>query len=181
MREHVEELEDVLGYDEGTGIPHRVAEYMVTQLSTRFSRFLIRWNGNPDDAQLAMLIKIGQFLVKLQQATLNAQRQSLEMPKLRRQAELEREQELEMAHAFAEYCFAHAQEEDKVKPSLDANANKTVPGKTPVRTQRKTGQSRSIKVDQGSRARKPSPPESTEPDAVEKVESGQAMRLAEKS
>jgi hypothetical protein len=182
MREHVEELEDVLGYDEGTGIPHTVADYMMTQLSVRFSRFLSRWDGGADDAQLAALIKIGQFLVKLQQATLRAQREAFEMPKLRRKAEIEYEREIEMAHAFADYCIEQNQKrKEKQNSSMEAEAGKTVTRKTPVRSPHKADQSRSIKVDQGSRANQGARPESTEPAIAEHVEFGQASQHASSS
>jgi hypothetical protein len=179
MREHVEEFKNVLGFDRGTGIPHAVADYMVTQLSVRFSAFLGRWDGSPDNAQLATLIKTGQFLVKLQQATCRAQREAFEMPPLKRKAEIEHEKEREMVAAFIAYCIENDQEQKKA--SSEATAGKTVERKTPVRTPRETSQSRSIKVDQGSRAKQDSRPESTEPATVEKVESGKGREGANES
>jgi hypothetical protein len=176
MREHVEELQDVLNSESSDGIPHAVADFMVTKMSVRFAAFLNRWDGTPDDAQLGMLLKIGQFLVKLQQACHRAEREAFELAKLRRQAAQEHEQELEIAAAYKEYCAQRAMQKDKEKSRLDPTAKEAVKRKPYVRTSRPAVQSSSLKPAKGSRANQVSRPESTEPAIMENVEFAQNGR-----
>jgi hypothetical protein len=176
MREHVGELQEVLNSEAADGVPHTLADYMVTQLSVRFAAFMGHWDGTPVNAQLGTLLKIGQFLLKLQQAAYRAEREALELPRLRRQAAREHEAQLEMAAAWKEFCAEQVKEEDKEKSRLDAKAKIAAKRKAPVRTSRKAVQSSSIKVNQGSRANQGSRPESTEPTILEHVEFGQGSR-----
>jgi hypothetical protein len=150
MCEHVEELQEILDSRSDDGIPHTLADYMVTRLSVRFAAVLGRWDGNPDDAELAMLLKIGQFLVKLQRAAYQAERAAFELPKLRRRAALEHEKDLEMAAAWNEFCLEKEMEEEKGKSRLEAKAKKVAKREPSVRTPPTAVQSGLIKPDQGS-------------------------------
>ena len=77
MREHVAELNEEIASDSPDGIPHPLADYMVATLTVRFAGFLGRWNGGPGDVQLATLLKVGQFILRLQQAAYRAEKEAL--------------------------------------------------------------------------------------------------------
>jgi hypothetical protein len=171
MCEHVEELRDALASESGESIPHTLADNMVTQLSVRFAAFMAHWDGTQDNVQLGVLLKMGQFLLKLQQAAYRAEREALQLPLLRRKAADDYQTSIDIEADYKEYC-------DQIKMiraqnSLDVRkAKTTVKRKTPVRSPRPPVQSRSIKADHGSHPNQASRPESTERAVVENVESG---------
>ncbi len=96
VREHLEEMGEILECDSSENVPLAIADHMIAQLSIRFNAFLARWSGGPLDTQVAMLLKMGQFTLKLQQSAYRARRQAIELPGLERQSEREYEREIKM-------------------------------------------------------------------------------------
>jgi hypothetical protein len=167
MREHVEEFQQALASESDDSLSQTLADSMVTQLSVRLAAFMAHWDGAEDNAQLGTLLKIGQFLVKLQQATYRAEREALELPALRRKAEDDQRASIGIADAYREY-WAEMRRIHAPKPVVVPKAETTVNRKTPVPTSSAPAQSSLIKANQGSR------PQSTQPVAPENVESGPA-------
>jgi hypothetical protein len=162
MRENAEEFHEALICDRWESIPHSVMDYMVAQFSVRFAAIMGQWDGTQDNAQFGTLLKIGQFLLKLQQATYRAEREALQLPILRIKAENEYQSNLEI-EAYRDHCD-NLRRTQIEKWRAEAKAKKTIKRKTPVRTPRAPAQSSPIKVNQGSR------PASTEPPIMENAE-----------
>jgi hypothetical protein len=191
MREHVEELNGVINAG-ARGLHHTVADYMVTQISVRFAAFLAQWDGTTLNAEMDALLKLGQFIIKLQRAVYQSERAALELPGLRRKAERKDMQAREAHAAFIAYCYENVREDGTV-PSPDEvyskkNAKPEAPplpsrpkpqSKSPHReggaprrpkSSRPKVQSSSIKVNQGSPSNQDSRPKSTEPPMSEHIE-----------
>jgi hypothetical protein len=158
LRENVEELEDVVAYDSSSEMPLSLADHLVTQLTARFAAFMGLWDGRLVDSQLATLLKVGQFLLKLQQASYRAERAAFELPRMRREAQMEVESDLRREVMEDIRREKQSEKKEKKKPGTRSGA---------------TVQSRSIKAAKGSRPNPGSWPESAEPTVVENVEFGQ--------
>jgi hypothetical protein len=197
MREHVEELNGVI--DAGArGLHHTVADYMVTQLSVRFAAFLAQWDGTTLNAEMGALLKLGQFIIKLQRAVYQAEKAALELPGLRRKAERKDMQAREAHAAFIAYCYENVREDGTVPSPYEVYSKEKDKPETAVRpcrpepqsksTHRQGGaprrpkssrpkvQSSSIKVNKGSIAKQPSSSQSTEPAITENVQFGKVTQ-----
>jgi hypothetical protein len=86
MTEHVERLDDEFS-NNPYGTYRTLADYMITQISIRMAGALVRWENDGKNIEMNMLLKLGQFVIKLQKAAHLAERQALEIPRLRRKAE----------------------------------------------------------------------------------------------
>jgi hypothetical protein len=193
MREHVEELNGVI--DAGArGLHHTVADYMVTQLSVGFAAFLATWDGATLNAETGALLKLGQFIIKLQRAVYLSERAALELPGLRRKAERKDMQAREANAAFIDYCREHKRQDGTVPSPFEVYSREKNKPEAPPRPSRPKPQSKSphqeggaprrpksphpkvqsssIKVNKGSSAKQASPSKSTEPPIVERVEFG---------
>jgi len=180
MREHFEELQEAFDSNSPDDIPHTLADYMITQLSVRFTAFMARWPGGPLDSQVETLLKIGQFVLKLQQAAHKAQRQAIELPGLRRQAERDERAGL-WAEAYRDHMAERAAERRAEKAHQEEKSKKTGRKKGGLQSTTAVGQSRSIKVDQGSPDDQGPRSESTETTIGENVEFGQDSQLPSSS
>jgi hypothetical protein len=159
VRENLEEMSealgsDALGYPSPEDVPLLIANQMLAQLTLRFNAFLASWSGGPIEDHLAMTLKLGQFLMKLQQSVYNARRQAIELPELVRKAERQYEREI-MAELFQEQMAAprkeSAQSEEKPKkpaPKNDSSRPTPQPASQPAPA---PGQSSPIKPNQASR------------------------------
>jgi hypothetical protein len=125
--EQIEELQGVFNCVSADDVTLTLSDYMITQLTTRFNTFLARWNGGPLDSQTATLLKIGHFILKLQQSAYRAQRQAIELPRLRRQAQYEHEDEIK-AEIYSDLGRAKREQQ---KP---AQSQKTNPPQNPPPT-----------------------------------------------
>jgi uncharacterized protein YdaU (DUF1376 family) len=172
-REDVEELNETLASDSPDGIPHPLADFMVAKLTLHLTRFMRRWNGGPGDVQLLTLLKIGQFILKLQQAAYRAEKEVLERRKLKDLADLKEAERLRMMAAWPVFLAQEAKKEEAEKLRLEKKARKAARRKARVQTPSSAGQSSPVKVNKGSSADQASRPESTEPTLVENVEFGQ--------
>jgi hypothetical protein len=150
VRENLEEMGEALGYALPKDVPLLIADQMLTQLAIRFNAFLASWTGGPLEDHLAMTLKLGQFIMKLQQSVYRARRQAIELPGLVRQAEREYEREIkaELFHEhMAEMREERAQREEKSKKTAPKNGTpKPVVQPVPA-----PSQSSSIKPNQASR------------------------------
>ncbi len=144
MREHVAELREEIASDSPDGIPHPLTDYMVATLTVRFAGFLGRWNGEPGDVQLATLLKVGQFILRLQQAAYRAEKEALERRKARDLAQFQEAERRDMLAAWPVFC---AQMEAREKEARNR--------KPPVRARRAAAQSSPVKVNQGSPSTEP--------------------------
>ncbi len=171
MREHVAELNDEIASDSPDGIPHPLADYMVAQLTVRFAGFLGRWDGGPGDAQLATLLKVGQFILRLQQAAYWAEKEALERREARDLAEYQEAQRRDMIAAWPKFCAVmEAREKRAEKSRLPAKTKKAACKKAPVQPPSPEAKSSPLKVNQASRANEGLPSEPTESAIVENVE-----------
>jgi hypothetical protein len=141
---------------------------------------------------MGALLKLGQFIIKLQRAVYQSERAALELPRLRRVAERKDMQAREAHAAFIAYCYENVREDGTV-PSPDEvyskkNAKPEAPplpsrpepqrksphreGGAPRRPQspRPKVQSSSIKVNKGSPSNQNSRRKSTEPPMSEHIE-----------
>ena len=143
VREHRQEMEEVLDCESSDEVPLVLADQMITQLSLRLNAFLASWGGGPLDTQVATLLKIGQFILKLQQAAYRARREAIELPRLARQSEREYEREIR-AEVYRDYiaerAAAHKAEKSQPVSKNGAPQSAAVPG-----------QSSSIKANQAFR------------------------------
>jgi hypothetical protein len=87
--EHLREMGEVLECSCPENVPMAIADQLIAQLSIRLSAFLAGWSGGPLDTHVATLLKMGQFILKLQQSSYRTRRQAVELPALERQAERE--------------------------------------------------------------------------------------------
>jgi hypothetical protein len=158
VREHLEEMGEILECGDTVDVPLAIADQMIAQLSIRFNAFLASWSGGPLDTHVAMLLKMGQFILKLQQSAYRTRREAIELPRLERQSEREYEREIK-AEAFRDYIADQAaarksgkpQPEEKPKTPSPKNGA-TQPVVKPVPQPASTpGQSSSIKANQASR------------------------------
>ncbi len=159
MREHVAELHEEIASDSPDGIPHPLADYMVATLTVRFAGFLGRWNGGPGDVQLATLLKVGQFILRLQQAAYRAEKEASERRQARDLAQFQEAERLHMRAAWPVFCA-----------KMEAREKEAKKRKPPVRARRAAVQSSLVKVNKGSR------PPSPEPPIIETVESAQSTQ-----
>jgi hypothetical protein len=144
--EHLQEMGEVLECSCPENVPMAIADQLIAQLSIRLNAFLAGWSGGPLDTQVAMLLKMGQFILKLQQSSYRARRQAIEVPGLVRKAEREYEHEIR-AELFSEHMASlrkeRAQSEEKPKTTNPKNgASKPAA----------PAQSSSIKLNQAYRA-----------------------------
>jgi hypothetical protein len=107
VHEHLEEIGEALDCDDSDDVPLMLADQMIAQLSIRFNAFMARWSGGPLDTEVAMLLKIGQFILKLQQGAYRAQRQGVQIAEARREAERKMEQEM-WAEAYRDHLADRA-------------------------------------------------------------------------
>jgi hypothetical protein len=152
VREHLQELEQALDCDSPDGVPLTLADNMITQLSIRFNAFLARWGDGPLDTQMATLLKIGQFILKLQRAAYRAQREAIELPGLRRQSEREYKDEIR-AEAFRDYIAESAAARKAAKSQRAEKSKKPISKSGPAQPAEAAptaAQSSPIKLNQGS-------------------------------
>jgi hypothetical protein len=157
VSEHLEEIGEVLECDHSEDVPLAIADQMISQLAIRFNAFLASWGGGPLDAEPAMLLKIGQFILKLQAGAYRAQRQGAQIGEARRQAEQELEREIR-AEAYRDHLMDRAKarkakemkSEDKEAP-VPAGGEK-VNGRPAARKAKARAGSATdpVKVDQGA-------------------------------
>ena len=158
VREHLEEMGEILECDSSENVPLAIADQMIAQLSIRFNAFLARWSGGPLDTQVAMLLKMGQFTLKLQQSAYRARRQAIELPGLERQSEREYEREIRM-EVYRDHIADQAAARKAQQPQREEKAKKPAPKNSatqhvvkPVPQPASTpAQSSSIKANQASR------------------------------
>ncbi len=135
MLEHVQEMQDTIASDSPDGIPHPLADYMLSILTVHFARFLARWNGGPGDIELTTLIKVGQFTVKLQQAAYRAEKGAFERRQTRDEAASAEATRLDMLAAWPKYCEMKKQREEAEKLRAEEKAQKAARRKPPVQQQ----------------------------------------------
>jgi hypothetical protein len=61
----------------------KLADLMITQMTLRLNAFLGQWTGNAPDPQTTAVLKIGHFILRLQQAAYRGQKQAAELPAIR--------------------------------------------------------------------------------------------------
>jgi len=164
VHENLTEMGDALGCALPEEVPLMIADQMLAQITIRFNAFLAAWTGGPLENQLTMMLKLGQFIMKLQQSTYRARRQAIELPGLVRKAERDFEHEIS-AELFQEHLAAHrkerAQSEEKPKNPTPTNGTpkpNVQPAGDPIPA---PSQSSSINPNKASRERssnKPSAP-----------------------
>jgi hypothetical protein len=109
-----------------------------------------------------MLLKIGQFILKLQAGAHRAQRQGLQIAEARREAEREMGREIR-AETYRDYLMDKA----KARKADETGSGKRQNGK--VQPASASGQSRPVKVNQGS-SREEGVPEARRSDAGAKTD-----------
>jgi hypothetical protein len=150
VRENLQEMGDTLGYVSSEDVPLAIADQMLAQVCIRFNAFLASWTGGPLEDHLAMMLKLGQFIMKLQQSVYRARRQAIELPALVRKAERDYEHEIRaelLQEQLADLRKERAQSEEKPKtpnPKNGAHQPAVQPVSAPV-------QSSPIKANQASR------------------------------
>jgi hypothetical protein len=159
VHEHFEEMFEPLECDDPDDVPLAVADQLIAQISLRFNAFLANWSGGPLDAEMAMMLKLGQFILKLQQAAYRGRRQAIELVRFERQAEREYENEIraellrdKMTGKFVPRKAeeAHAKEKPK-KPAPKPGSTQPVVQPAPQSTAAPApGQSNPIKANQAS-------------------------------
>ena len=148
---------------------------MITQLSIRFAAFFARWDGVALSPETGALLKIGNFIIKLQRAACQAERQALELPRLRREAELEDLKEREINEAFIRHCEENVREDGTV-PSLSEIERSRRPAQP--KPPRNKPQSRSIKPAKASPPSKSTRPKPTKPSAVQHLHDSRLSSLS---
>lgn len=171
MRENVQEMEKNLGSAETDAMPRTIADYMVTQLSLRFATVLGRWDGSLVDDQITVLLKIGQFLLKLQQATYRTEREALELPGLQRKAKREYDTDIELDVMRKHLFGPRSIRPGNVASPFPPTTKPFIPRKRYVRSSPTPAKSSSIKVNQGSRPKQDSPPNPAQPPVIENIAS----------
>jgi hypothetical protein len=171
MTEHVERLDNEFSTNP-YGTYRTLADYMITQISIRMAGALVRWKNDGANVEMNMLLKLGQFVIKLQKAAHLAERQALELPRLRRKVEEEELQHREALKAFIAHCYENVDENGNIPSPWEVErkkAKEAAAQKPPVRSTRPEAQSKPVKVDKASRPNQAERPESTEPPVVEYV------------
>jgi hypothetical protein len=166
MREQIQVMQKEFSASNPGEVPRSMAEYMLTYLSVRFAAFMNRWDGSASPDHDALL-KTATIIIKMQAAAINAERATLEFPKLREKA-FERHQE----HAMS---IAELQTEEQRRNELEEEGEL----RELKRKSRNKTSSSSIKVKKGSEHESasaseplnpPSEPfESTQPAVIENV------------
>jgi hypothetical protein len=180
MTEHVERLDNEFS-NNPYGTYRTLADYMITQISIRMAGALVRWENDGANVEMNMMLKLGQFIIKLQKAAHLAERQALELPRLRRKVEEEELQHREAFKAFFAHCYENVDENGNIPSPWEVErkkAKEAAAQKPPVRSSRPEAQSKPVKVDKGSRANQGALPKSTQPTVVEDVPSANVTQPA---
>src|SRR5580658_6159689 len=180
MTEHVERLDNEYSSNP-YGTYRTLADYMITQISIRMAGALVRWENDGKNIEMNMLLKLGQFVIKLQKAAHLAERQALELPRLRRKVEEEELRHREALKAFMAHCYENVDENGNIPPPWEVErkkAQEAAPQRPPVRSPRPEPQSKPVKVDKASRTTQAERPESTEPPDAENVPTTTANQTA---
>jgi hypothetical protein len=158
-RENLSELQPVFDMDEPENIPLLLADQLITQMAIRMNVFIAKWGGNPPDAQMSGVLKIGMFLLKLQQRIYRSRREAIELPALEREVERKQQEELE-SEVRQEFMLQKLRAR---KAAREAEAAESSP----------------IKPNQGSRKkpRVPSPPSSLSSPSTQSTEPAQPISL----
>jgi len=171
MTEHVERLDRQFS-DNPYGTYRTLADHMITQISIRLASAMVSWQNDGQNVEMNMLLKLGQFVIKLQKAAHLAERQALEIPRLRRKAETEEFDERAMHEAFIKFCRENVDENGNIPSPFEVErreAEKNAAQKRAARSPRPEAQSKPIKVDKASRADQTEPRESPESPVFEAV------------
>jgi hypothetical protein len=161
MREHVHELYDTMETGRRDDIPHPLADYLLTHLTVRFTRLMAGWDGRSTEVQMPMLLKIGQFILRLQQAMSRTEMEFLE----RRKAKLQKEAQVAYFNALA-----RTQEEAHKKAAEQARQEEKPQKKARAQSPSSTAQSSLIKVNQASPPSETPSQEPAKPVLVENVD-----------
>jgi hypothetical protein len=146
MREHVHELYDTLGASARDDIPHPLADYLLTHLTVCFTRIIAGWDGRSTEVQMPMLLKVGQFILKLQQAMSRTEMEALE----RRKTKLEREAKAAARLEYYQELEARRENEERQKAEQQARQEEKRQKKTRAQSPSSTAESSPIKVNQAS-------------------------------
>jgi hypothetical protein len=138
MRDSVEHMQESLQYDCSRERPGLLVDDLLSQFTSQVASFMLHSSGAPNDQQWPAFMKVGNFLIKLQNACHRAEREAVERPARLRKAEEDEECQVRME--IREEMRQEELEEAAAKKQKEAKAKKA----------RKKTRSSPVKANQGS-------------------------------
>jgi hypothetical protein len=88
MGECADDLSERLAPDCPDAVPRKLADNMLTHLSARLAAFIAGWDGAAPSPEMEVILKLSQYIIKLQRALCQTERHDFEM-RQREQRELD--------------------------------------------------------------------------------------------
>jgi hypothetical protein len=180
MTDYAEDLNERLGPDCPDTVPRKLADSMLTHLSARMAAFIAGWDGAATSPEMEALLKLTQFVIKLQRAICQTERHDSDLRGRSRFQPSPQERLREAGATLSEYHEWMGLKKP-VEPGT-SKEDRELPRKRAInRAASHQSQSKPVKVDKGSKANRAAPPKSTQPPVVENVPSANVTHAASSS
>jgi len=168
MTDYADDLNQQLDPDSPDTVPRKLADSMLTHLSARLAAFIAGWDGAATSPEMEALLKLTQFVIKLQRAICQTERHDSDLRGRSRFQPSLQDRLREAGATLSEYREWMGLKKP-VKPGTSKEDRELLKKRAANRASSHQSQSKQVKVDKGSPADQAAPPKSTQPPVVENV------------
>jgi len=170
MTDYAEDLNQQLDPDSPETVPRKLADSMLTHLSARMAAFIAGWDGAATSPEMEVLLKLTQFVIKLQRAICQTERHDSDLRGRSRFQPSLQDRLREAGATLSEYREWMGLK-NPAEPGMSKEDRELLKKRAANRASRLQSKSKPVKVDKVSQANRATPPKSTEHAASQKVES----------
>jgi hypothetical protein len=168
MRDNAEELHERFGSDGSDTLPRKLVDSLLTHVTARMAGSIAAWQGSEPSPEMEVLLKMSQYIVKLQRALCQTELHDANMRQRKRAEERSLGHFLDAGLTVSDYLqYMGLKSPQKTKPA--EQAPKRAKKKAANRPSSPESQSKPVQAGQGSQHNQAAPPKSTEPPIVENV------------
>jgi hypothetical protein len=170
MRDNAEELHERFGSDGSDTLPRKLVDSLLTHVTARMAGSIAAWQGSEPSPEMEVLLKMSQYIVKLQRALCQTELHDANMRQRKRAEERSLGHFLDAGLTVSDYLqYMGLKSPQKTKPA--EQAPKRAKKKAANRPSSPESQSKPVQAGQGSQDNQAAPPKTTEHAAPQKVES----------